>query len=173
MRHTDPPSTFPSRCKSLIFTQPQSSGFILHIEHLKKYPSVFGRHLQFVSIPHIRRFLHPLLQPTSTLIFSICYIELMIIITSVTSALPDPECGKKQVNGNYVLPLLWLCTDIVEMNGSQHQGHCKHALHGRAYPTFLFHGCVMTSPHLIGLWFMNIPINLFFNFLYFQKNIFL
>jgi hypothetical protein len=106
MRHTDPPSTLPSRCKSLIFTQPQSSGFILHIEHLKKYPSVFGRHLQFVSIPHIRRFLHPLLQPTSTLIFFICYIELMIMITSVTSALPDPECGKKQVNENYVLPLL-------------------------------------------------------------------
>jgi hypothetical protein len=39
-------------------------------------------------------------------------------------------------------------TDIIEMNGNQHQGHCKHAIHGRAYPTFLFHGCVMTSPPL-------------------------
>jgi hypothetical protein len=110
MRHTDPPSTLPSRCGSLIFTQPQSSGFILHIEHLKKFPSGFGGHLQFVSIPHIRRFLHLLLQsgrdfmfisrhkPSSTLIFFISYIDLMITITSVTSALPNPECDKKQVN---------------------------------------------------------------------------
>jgi hypothetical protein len=104
MRHTDPPSTLPSRCESLS--------------------------------PHPFWF------------FCICYIDLMIVITSATSTLPEPECGKNQVKGNYVLSLLWLCTDIIEMNGSQHQGHCKNALHGRAYPTFLFHGCVMTSPPL-------------------------
>jgi hypothetical protein len=145
MRHTDPPSTIPSRRGSLIFTQPQSSGFIICIEHLKKFPSVFGGHLHFVSIPRIRRFSHPLLQsgrglmfisrqkPLSTLIFFISYIDLMIIIASVTSALPHPDCGKNQVNRSYVPPLLWLCTDMKEIHGSQHQGHCKH---GRAYPTF-------------------------------------
>jgi len=171
----------PQGAGPLYFTQPQSSGFILCIAHLKKFTSAFGGHLHFVNIPHIRRFLHPLLQsgrglmfisrqkPLSTLIFFISYIDLMIIIASVTSALPHTDCGKNQVNRSYVPPLLWLCTDMKEIHGSQHQGHCKH---GRAYPTFLFHGCVMTSPHLIGLWLMNIPINLFSNFLSFQKKIF-
>jgi hypothetical protein len=54
--------------------------------------------------------------PSSTLIFFISYIDLMITITSVTSALPNPECGKNQVNWNYVLPLLWLCTHIMVAN---------------------------------------------------------
>jgi hypothetical protein len=45
-------------------------------------------------------------KPLSTLIFFISYIDLMIIIASVTSALPHPDCGKNQVNRYYVLPLL-------------------------------------------------------------------
>ncbi len=59
MRHTDPPSTLSSRCESLTFTQPQSSGFILHIELLKKIPQCIWRASSICQYPSYQKILTP------------------------------------------------------------------------------------------------------------------